>query len=99
MPSAPAAPTRNDVRAASVTRNAPTAPIGIAIAQPVTRPETTTSSTGRILAGPRGRPPRDYGGCMRITKFGHACVRVENDGRTVVLDPGMFTDVEALDGA
>ena len=36
---------------------------------------------------------------MRITKFGHACVRVEHDGRTVVLDPGMFTDVEALDGA
>ncbi len=36
---------------------------------------------------------------MRITKFGHACVRVEHDGRTVVLDPGMFTEVEALDGA
>jgi L-ascorbate metabolism protein UlaG (beta-lactamase superfamily) len=36
---------------------------------------------------------------MRITKFGHACVRVEHDGRTVVLDPGMFTDAEALDGA
>lgn len=36
---------------------------------------------------------------MRITKFGHACVRVEHDGTTVVLDPGMFTDAEALDGA
>lgn len=36
---------------------------------------------------------------MRITKFGHACVRVEHDGTTVVLDPGVFTDVAALDGA
>ncbi|HEU4811280.1 MAG TPA: MBL fold metallo-hydrolase [Nocardioides sp.] len=36
---------------------------------------------------------------MRITKFGHACVRIEHDGRTVVVDPGMFTDAEALDGA
>ncbi|MFC4783098.1 MBL fold metallo-hydrolase [Nocardioides sp. MAHUQ-72] len=36
---------------------------------------------------------------MRITKFGHACVRIEHDGRTVVLDPGMFTDPEAVAGA
>lgn len=36
---------------------------------------------------------------MRITKFGHACVRVEHAGRTVVFDPGVFTDVSALDGA
>jgi L-ascorbate metabolism protein UlaG (beta-lactamase superfamily) len=36
---------------------------------------------------------------MRITKFGHACVRLEHDGSTLVLDPGVFTDVEALDGA
>ena len=36
---------------------------------------------------------------MRITKFGHSCVRLEHDGRVVVLDPGMFTDAEALDGA
>jgi L-ascorbate metabolism protein UlaG (beta-lactamase superfamily) len=36
---------------------------------------------------------------MRITKFGHSCVRLEHDGMTVVLDPGMFTDAEALDGA
>lgn len=36
---------------------------------------------------------------MRITKFGHACVRVEHDGAVVVLDPGMFTDPEAVDGA
>jgi L-ascorbate metabolism protein UlaG (beta-lactamase superfamily) len=36
---------------------------------------------------------------MRITKFGHACVRIEHDGAVVVLDPGVFTDAEAVDGA
>jgi len=36
---------------------------------------------------------------MRITKFGHACVRIEHEGTTLVLDPGVFTDREALDGA
>lgn len=36
---------------------------------------------------------------MRITKFGHACVRVEHAGATIVLDPGVFTDRAALDGA
>jgi L-ascorbate metabolism protein UlaG (beta-lactamase superfamily) len=36
---------------------------------------------------------------VRITKFGHSCVRLEYDGRVVVVDPGMFTDPEALDGA
>jgi L-ascorbate metabolism protein UlaG (beta-lactamase superfamily) len=36
---------------------------------------------------------------MRITKFGHACVRIEHEGATLVLDPGVFTDRAALDGA
>lgn len=36
---------------------------------------------------------------MRITKFGHACVRMEYDGASVVVDPGMFTEPEAVDGA
>src|SRR4051812_50145629 len=36
---------------------------------------------------------------MRITKFGHACVRLEHDGSVVVVDPGAFTDVQAVDGA
>src|SRR6478672_8113192 len=36
---------------------------------------------------------------MRITKFGHACIRLEYDGTVVVVDPGMFTDPEALDAA
>ncbi len=35
---------------------------------------------------------------MRITKLGHACVRVEHDGTTVVVDPGVFTDPGAVDG-
>ena len=36
---------------------------------------------------------------MRITKFGHACVRIEHDGVALVVDPGMFTQPEAVDGA
>lgn len=36
---------------------------------------------------------------MRLTKFGHACVRIEYDGQAVVIDPGCFTDPEAVDGA
>lgn len=36
---------------------------------------------------------------MRLTKFGHACVRLEHEGATVVIDPGGFTQPEAVDGA
>lgn len=36
---------------------------------------------------------------MQITKFGHACVRVEHDGVRLVLDPGSFTARGAVDGA
>lgn len=39
---------------------------------------------------------------MRLTKFGHACVRLDkdgNDGQLLVIDPGVFTDPSALDGA
>ena len=36
---------------------------------------------------------------MRLTKFGHACIRVEHDGRVLVIDPGVFTDADAVDGA
>ncbi len=36
---------------------------------------------------------------MRVVKFGHACVRLEHDGASVVLDPGGFTEPEAVDGA
>jgi L-ascorbate metabolism protein UlaG (beta-lactamase superfamily) len=34
-----------------------------------------------------------------MTKFGHACVRVEHDGQALVLDPGGWTEPEAVDGA
>lgn len=37
---------------------------------------------------------------MKLTKFGHSCVRLEKDGRVLVIDPGVFSDVPAaLDGA
>ena len=37
---------------------------------------------------------------MKLTKYTHACVRLEEDGRVLVLDPGTFSEVkEALDGA
>jgi L-ascorbate metabolism protein UlaG (beta-lactamase superfamily) len=36
---------------------------------------------------------------MRIIKHGHACVRFESGGQTVVIDPGMFTSADAIDGA
>ena len=38
-------------------------------------------------------------GSMRLTKRGHACVRLEKDGRILVIDPGTLTEPEALDGA
>jgi L-ascorbate metabolism protein UlaG (beta-lactamase superfamily) len=36
---------------------------------------------------------------MRLTKMGHACVRLEKDGATLVLDPGGLTEAEAVQGA
>lgn len=36
---------------------------------------------------------------MRLTKYGHACVRLEDDGRVLVIDPGTFSEMEALSGA
>jgi L-ascorbate metabolism protein UlaG (beta-lactamase superfamily) len=36
---------------------------------------------------------------MRLIKHGHACVRLESDDVVVVLDPGMFTAPDAVDGA
>jgi L-ascorbate metabolism protein UlaG (beta-lactamase superfamily) len=36
---------------------------------------------------------------MRLTKYGHACVRIEQDGTTLVIDPGLFTGPEAAAGA
>src|SRR5438874_8775210 len=36
---------------------------------------------------------------MRLTKLGHACVRLEADGARVVIDPGALTEAGALAGA
>ncbi|GAA3389194.1 MBL fold metallo-hydrolase [Streptomyces roseoviridis] len=36
---------------------------------------------------------------MKLTKNTHACVRLEKDGRTLVIDPGMFTEEDAALGA
>lgn len=35
---------------------------------------------------------------MRLTKFGHAAVRIEHDGTTVALDPGMWSEQESVEG-
>lgn len=43
--------------------------------------------------------PSSYAGGMRITKHGHACVRLEHDGAVLVVDPGVFTDPGVLVGA
>ncbi|WP_128977440.1 MBL fold metallo-hydrolase [Streptomyces roseicoloratus] len=36
---------------------------------------------------------------MKLTKNTHACVRLEKEGRTLVIDPGMFTEEDAALGA
>jgi L-ascorbate metabolism protein UlaG (beta-lactamase superfamily) len=36
---------------------------------------------------------------MRLTNLGHACVRIEHDGRTMVIDPGGFSEPHAAVGA
>lgn len=36
---------------------------------------------------------------MQLTKKGHACVRLEKDGRVLVIDPGAFSEPDAAAGA
>ncbi|MGW2564931.1 MBL fold metallo-hydrolase [Streptomyces sp. NPDC001537] len=36
---------------------------------------------------------------MKLTKKSHACVRLEKDGRALVLDPGVFSEQDAALGA
>ena len=38
-------------------------------------------------------------GIMKLTKKSHACVRLEKDGRTLVIDPGGFSEEDAAVGA
>ncbi|UUW91720.1 MBL fold metallo-hydrolase [Nocardioides sp. WV_118_6] len=35
---------------------------------------------------------------MRLTKFGHSAVRIEHEGTTVVLDPGVWSQRESVEG-
>ncbi len=39
------------------------------------------------------------GWIMRISRYGHACVRIERARRTLVIDPGTWSDADALIGA
>jgi L-ascorbate metabolism protein UlaG (beta-lactamase superfamily) len=36
---------------------------------------------------------------MRLIKYTHACVRLERGGNVLVVDPGIWSETEALDGA
>lgn len=36
---------------------------------------------------------------MKLTKKGHACVRLEKDGQQLVIDPGAFSEADAAVGA
>ena len=36
---------------------------------------------------------------MKLTKFGHACVRLEKDGKVLLVDPGTFSDDAAFETA
>lgn len=36
---------------------------------------------------------------MKLTKYTHACVRIEKDGKVLVVDPGIWAEDEALAGA
>lgn len=36
---------------------------------------------------------------MKITKYTHACIRIEDAGRVLVIDPGEWSEPEALAGA
>lgn len=36
---------------------------------------------------------------MQITKYTHACIRIEDAGRVLVIDPGEWSESEALTGA
>jgi L-ascorbate metabolism protein UlaG (beta-lactamase superfamily) len=36
---------------------------------------------------------------MRLRKLGHSCVRLEQAGKTLVIDPGSFSAPDALEGA
>ncbi len=49
------------------------------------------SLTGVSTAAVAGRQPLSYGGSMRLTHLGHACVLVEVAGTRVLVDPGNYS--------
>lgn len=51
-------------------------------------PQINTSIRGPLASTARGRLTRD----MRVTKFHHAALTVHESGKTLVIDPGSFTD-------
>lgn len=36
---------------------------------------------------------------MRLTRYGHACIRLDHEGVVIVIDPGVYSAPHALDGA
>ncbi|NES14383.1 MULTISPECIES: MBL fold metallo-hydrolase [Micromonospora] len=36
---------------------------------------------------------------MQVTKYAHSCLRIEHDGGVLVVDPGVYSEPAALDGA
>ncbi|GAA3845523.1 MBL fold metallo-hydrolase [Streptomyces lannensis] len=51
-----------------------------------------------MLGGTRQTGP-GQDGVMKLTKKSHACIRLEKDGRTLVIDPGAFSEEDAAVGA
>jgi L-ascorbate metabolism protein UlaG (beta-lactamase superfamily) len=60
-----------------------------------TRPSTETGSGYRQAR----RGPALQDGSMKLTKKGHACVRLQKDGRVLVIDPGGWSEEDAAVGA
>jgi L-ascorbate metabolism protein UlaG (beta-lactamase superfamily) len=53
---------------------------------------------GRSLGEP-SNAALGYDSVMQITKYTHACVRLEHEGRVLVIDPGEWAEPEAVRGA
>ncbi|MBW8700021.1 Hydroxyacylglutathione hydrolase [Streptomyces sp. MBT84] len=51
-----------------------------------------------MLGGTRQTGP-GQDGVMKLTKKSHACIRLEKGGRTLVIDPGAFSEEDAAVGA
>jgi L-ascorbate metabolism protein UlaG (beta-lactamase superfamily) len=54
--------------------------------------------TGSGRLAPKWSRKRDEEDTVKLTKYSHACVRIERDGAVLVIDPGSFSEREALDG-